>query len=225
MPDELSGMYWYLSVLCEQRSTLIDHIDRFVLERSKRVREAEKMQDCGESHKWLRSMHHLSEISQSIAVALWKFYGLLRTINVTAPPKRDFADPQLLYEARMKPFLSVGNDLIPSLEDFESAQQNLSSIDHTCKAIEEGMKKTKTIIAEVKKYSPEQAKYVGTEEEWKKEIKQTETMCVAIAVAASQLQRISKKHGKDDLSGLIDCTFEKKYHEWWVIPKLKERVK
>lgn len=218
-------MYWYLSIIFEQQCNLIDHIDRFALERAKKLRDARKLEECSGSREWLRSLHQLAEVSKNLSMALWKFYRLLQTLKIIKAPERDFADPQLLYEARMKPFLCIGNDPLPSLQDFESARQNVDSVQVTCSAVQESMKKTKALVAEVKKYSPEQAKYVGTEEQWKKEIKQTETTCVAISVAASQLVRIYEKGASDDMGSLVECSFEKKYHAWWLVPQLKERTK
>lgn len=227
LPDELARMYRFLSLLSLFRVKHLDHILRFVAERKRTVRDGKHKAECVASLDILNSLSHSAQLTEAVAEALFKFYHLLRRVRVISAPKRDFADAELLYEVRMKPYLRVRGWDIPTLESFENddEEQNVTSFKATLASIEDEIKHAKSVIVELKKYTPEQAKYVGTEEEWKKEIKQIETTCVAIAVAASQLKRIREKHGLDDLSGLVECTFEKKYHEWWIIPQLREKVR
>ena len=224
MHDEISSMYWYLSVLFEQQGTLLSHIKRHAQLRAKRLKEHEKIRECKESRTWYNDMLCMAEISQAMSSLLWKFFGLLESTGIIIPPKRDFADPQLFYEARMKPFLAVSNDPVPTPDHFAIAKQSPGSIELNCKAIEGGMKRVKTSLGEVKQQTPEQVKCVGTEQQWRAEIKKLETTCVAVAVGASQLLRIHQKSGADDLGAKVECKMERKYHPWWVIPQLKERA-
>lgn len=227
LPDELARMYRFLSILCIYRWKLIDHLMRFVNERKRTLLDSKRSSECAASHDFLRSLNLVAQVTQSVAEVLFKFYNLLTRVGVISPPKRDFADRLLLHEVRMKPYLCVRGDDIPDCESFDEdiEEQNKTPISVTIESIDGDIKYAKSVLTELKKYTPEQAKYVGTEEEWKKEIKQTETTCVAIAVAVSQLKRIKEKYGTDDLSQVVECSFEKKYHEWWVIPQLKERVR
>ena len=127
----------------------------------------------------------------------------------------------------MKPYISNHNDPVLSLRDWNAAPTApTAGVESVCKTIDENMKKTKALLAEVKKITPEQAKYVGTEEEWKKEAKQMETTCVAVAVAASQLLRIWEKCGRreEEMAGLVRFAV-KRYHDWWPVPQLSEKKK
>ncbi|KAK4542706.1 hypothetical protein LTR36_006278 [Oleoguttula mirabilis] len=237
LPDELCTMYWLLSVFAHHQCSRIEAIERHLLVRTLSLLDHPQQNsryaaECMASRDWLRSLHLQWDATRMMALALWRLCGILMAVRIIEAPKRDFAQDQLLYDARMKPYLSVNNEPIPSLQDLDRARQNIKSVEVTCKSIEMDVKEAKAHLAEVKMMSPEQAKYVGTEEQWKREMKQLETTCVAIAVQASQLMRIAGKHGKkgaqegDSLKETVEASIpppEKRYHGWWVVPQLKER--
>ena len=224
LPDELGKMYWYLMQLSRQRSQLIGDIDEYTSLRKQHTQEKNTAAECLTAIQWYQSLYDYATITTLLSLALWKLYTLLAHTNIIIPPKRDFAKSQLLYEARMKPFLSVVNDSVPRHQDFEDAGLQTDSIESTCKDIDGSLKAAKSLLAGLKKLTPEQGRFVGTEDEWKKEIKQLETTCVAIAVATSQLLMASGKYGQDKLEGVMECRPEKRYHDWWVVPMLKEKT-
>jgi len=234
LPDELCTMQYLLSVFAHQQCSRLDHIERFLLERMKgltKSRNTRYVAETLDSQEWLKSLHLLADVTRLMALALWRLCGILVAVKVIETPKRDYAQEQMLYDARMKPYLNISNDPIPSLEDIQRARKNIHSVSSTCISIEQDVKEAKSRLAVVKQMTPQQAKYVGTEEQWKREMKQLETTCVGIAVQTSQLLRIADKHGKKDakdgesLKGLIEVSMPspgKRYHDWWVVPQLKE---
>ncbi|KAF2478792.1 Mak10 subunit, NatC N-terminal acetyltransferase-domain-containing protein [Neohortaea acidophila] len=240
LPDELSKMYWYLSALCTYRNLVIESMLRALLERKRRVRGGSRdAADCVASQQLLMSLLDASKVTESLAAALWKFYYLLGQTGIIKSPKREFAKPDLLHEARMKSYLNVPAGFVtidlPPADGYESAVEALeqhqtgshSMKTTTFQAIDEDLKAAKSSLAALKKYTPEQGGYVGTEAEWKKEIKQIETTCVAVAVGLSTLKRLGEKYGDGQrlgLQGLVECALERKYHVWWVIPQLKEKA-
>lgn len=224
LPDELGKMYWFLMQLSRQRSQLIGDIDEFTNQRKQHTQRKETVAECLSAIQWYQSLYDYTTITTLLSLALWKLYKLLTHTNIITSPKRDFAKSQLLYEARIKPFLSVINDSVPRHQDFEDAALQTDSVDTTCKDIDGSLKAAKTLLAGLKKLTPEQGRFVGTEDEWKREIKQLETTCVAIAVATSQFLRAKGKYGQDELGGVMECRPEKKYHDWWVVPMLKEKT-
>ena len=225
MPDELVDMYYFLSHLCAQRNALLETIESFTTEMIRKTNDTNIAAECQVSIELLKCLQQTCQITLNLALALKAFYTMLKSVGVIKAPSREFADPQLLYEARMKPYLSAVNDPIPSLGDFEAAREQVDTVPNMCLEIDEKIKKAKILLSEVKKLTPEQGRYVGTEEAWKKEIKQLETTCVAIAVGASQFRRAFEKYGKDGLKEKMECSPEKRYHEWWVVPQLKEKAK
>lgn len=191
----------------------------------RKLRPADHVEECQASANLLTSLRSISEVTRLVSEALWMFYSLLTSgLNVLKPPKRDYASRALLYDARMKPCMSIETDPIPSVHEFDKSARYSGDITTTYAAIDERLKSAKALLGELKATSADQAKYVGTETEWKKEIKKLETTCVAIAVAFSQLVKLRDKFGEDQLGKTVECRPEKKYHEWWVVPQLKERT-
>ena len=224
-PDELGSMYWLLARMSEQRSQLLAHVTAFTTDRLGRATRKAVKWDCSNSIDYLTSLHNIAMITTLIADAMATLYKLLMSVGLITAPKRDFADASLLYEARMKPFLGIFNDTPPGADEFEKWREQVDTIAKMCAEVNEKIKEAKSLIASTKKMTPKQGKYVGTEDEWTKEWKRSETTCVAISVAVSQLIRACEKHGEAELSQVMECKPEKKYHEWWVVPLLKEKAK
>jgi len=234
LPDEIPGMYWLLNTLCDARGTVLAHIEICLIERMKSLMpgaNAKYATECLASQDWLRCLSHFTTATRLMALALWRLYALLLIVNVIRPPKRNYAQDQLLYDARMKPYLGIMHDQIPSLEDFQQAQKSISSVDSACKSIEMDIKQAKVCLAELKRATPEQGKYIGTEEQWSKEIKQMETTCVAIIVQTSQLIRFAEKYDMKSgvsLEGSVEVVIPlpgKRYHDWWIVPQIKAKQK
>lgn len=221
LPDELGNMYWFLAFLCSGTCEVLEHIDKHSVERARISHSDIVVYECSTSHLWIQSLITLSSVTRQIAEALWHFYVTLTILEIIRPPKRCFADSERLYEARMKPFLSATNGPVPTSEDFDYIKGHGMPVPEACRVIDQRTKRAKGLLAQLKDVTPEQGKYVGTEEQWKKEIKQLETTCVAISVSASQLLRACEKHGTEHVARSVSCTFERKYHEWWVIPQIK----
>lgn len=224
-PDELGGMYWYLAHLSASRFQVLERVTVFTNDRKVQTKDLSVKKECTASLDYLTSLSNIAMITESIAEALSTLYKLLGVLGLIVAPRRDFAEQSLLYEARMKPFLPIVNDSTPSAEDFEQWRKKVDTVAAMCSEVDRQTKAAKALIAATKKMTPEQAKYVGTESEWQKQWKQTETTCVAISVAVSQLSRACEKHGEAGLRNAMECKPEKKYHEWWVVPQLKEKAK
>lgn len=216
-------MYWYLGQLSESQLRLIQHIEHHLEGRTKR--RPVTMSDCLASQAYLSSTKTLAAATQAMASAISTLFFHLQALDVLASPKREFSNQQLFYEARMKPYLSVSNDRIPTTADFEKARKAHTGrpTREVCQTIDTEIQRAKGLLAELKKFSPREGKYEGTVIPFKKDIKALETTCVAVAVNTSQLRRLVEKHGQADIKDRVDCTMERRWHEWWVVPVLKEK--
>ncbi|TKA77374.1 hypothetical protein B0A55_03227 [Friedmanniomyces simplex] len=235
LPHELCMMYWYLMVFAQRKRKLLEHVGRFLVARRKHLassRSASQDVEAAASREWLVVLHRQADFTESLSCALWQLCELLTTLEIVKPPKRDHAREQLLYDVRMKSYLGIAHEPIPTLEEYKSAQQSIPSIDETCEGINRAIANAKSCLVVLKKTTPQQGKYVGTEEQWRREIKQLETTCVAVAVQTSQLRRVADKHGKQSagrehgLKGLVEVSIPSpgsRYHGWWVVPQIKER--
>jgi len=246
LADELDTMYWLLAHFTRSRRALLEHIEHHLLERLKdvtRARTSRYAAECLASADWLKSLLAQSDATIHLATALWRLCTLLVSVRGISSPKRDYAQDQLLYDVRMKPYLGVvshdGGDAseVPTLDAIREARHFTGTLEAACRAIDADVKAAKAALAKLKDMSPQQAKYVGTEERWRREIKQMETTCVAVSVQASQVLRIGEKHGVmgKDVTGFVqeegggERFVEvsvpppgKRYHDWWVVPQVQE---
>jgi N-alpha-acetyltransferase 35, NatC auxiliary subunit len=232
LPDELSPMHWLLTDFLQKQMALLDHVEPFLLQRSEALVEGHNVRHSEElmtALAWLHSLRVSAKLQHSLALALYRLCGLLLAVECVQAPKRDYAQEKLLYDVRMKPYMSVSRELILSPQAFREAEKAVGTVESACKIIHADVKDAKSGLAELKKVTPQQGNYLSTEGEWTKEIRQLETTCVAVAVQTSQLERIAEKHGKKEegsLKGLVEVSIPppgKRYHEWWVVPMVKEK--
>lgn len=236
LPEELCTMHWLLNMFCQSQCDRLGHIERFLFDRMKTLTQARDSRYVVEtlaSQDWIKSLRHLWETNRLLSLALYRFYGILIASGIIRPPKRDYANEQLLWDARMKSYLTIANDPIPSLQEFKRASSEIKGLTSTCADVNDNIKQARQHLAEMKQMTPQQAKYVGTEEQWKREMKQLETTCVATAVQTSQLLKLAEKRGGEaaaNADGGLNDTIEavipdptKRYHLWWIVPVLKER--
>ncbi|WPH04061.1 Hypothetical protein R9X50_00694500 [Acrodontium crateriforme] len=234
LPHELYTMYWLLLWYTSRQRQLLLCIEPFVLDRMKTLtkrRQTQQVVECLAAQDWLKSQGVSTETTHLISKALWRLYSMLMATHLIKTPKRQYAQESLLWDARMKSFFGLTNDPVPSLEDFVNAQ-HLESVQQSCRDIDEALKDARTNLSELRKMTPQQVRCVGTEEQWKREIKQMETTCVAIAVQTSQVLRVCAKNGDkgasgdEDLSALMEVSIPapgSRYHDWWVVPLVKEK--
>jgi len=248
LADELGTMYGLLAHFTRLRHRVLEHVERFAQDRLSGLTSgrpqpssARYAAECRSSVKWLESLLVQADATISLSSALQRLCNLLSAIGGISTPKRDYAqNQQLLYDARMKPYLSMTHSLheIPSLSDMIHAGSFTDgTIQSACSAIGADIKDARAALAKLKETSPEHGKYLGTEEKWRREIKQIETTCVAVSVQASQVLRIGETRGVKNVQvdvkagwGILMDELEvtiappgKRYHDWWVVPQVKEK--
>ncbi|KAL1873072.1 hypothetical protein VTK73DRAFT_1169 [Phialemonium thermophilum] len=136
-PDELAGMYWYLSYLAKTRTHHVERIKAFTLRSFN-----EQLGEGGEgrqqrrltpsaNHKaqtqFTRSLSYLrvtmldAAVTWELADALSCLHTALLRLGLVVPPPRPYSTDQLRYEIRMRPFASVGSPELPSFDVFVRA--------------------------------------------------------------------------------------------------------
>jgi hypothetical protein len=221
-------MYWYLAQLSIEKRKLLQHIETFLVDRMSGLvnsRNVRSSADCLSTQDYLHCLHVETEITMLLSEALSDLYALLSHSGLLKSARRPFAEAQLVYEARMKPYVAVTDPPLPSLKSMESAQTVESSIADAVAKIEARVPPIKAHLAKLKTFSPQAGKYVGTETRWKAQIKQLETTCVAIFVGASLLKR-TVGDGNEELRGKLEVTIPapgKRYHDWWAVPQIKPK--
>ncbi|KAK4580526.1 N-alpha-acetyltransferase, non-catalitic subunit [Recurvomyces mirabilis] len=232
LPHELSLMYWLLSWMLDRKLNLNAHSESFLIWRTRDangMRDTKVIAECLSSQDYLQSLRLQAEAERSLSTALWQLFAVLTDVRAIKPLKQDYAQELLLYEARTKPYLSLTQDPIPPLSEYKAARSALGSVQEVCATTTAMTKQAKSHLAELKKMAPHQARFVGTEDQFKREVKQMETTCVATAVQTSQLLRLSLHQAEigsatSEESLGIEATVPapgSRYHDWWVVPQIK----
>lgn len=240
LPDEICNMYILLETNAQARQSHLHVLQQITIDRvrsrlsstaSPASRgEIDYIKSCG---AWIGSMRLKAEVTRLLSVSLGSLYALLEHHGIIDTTVKPYEEARLRYDARMKPFLGMFNDQEPSLDDFDTRKKEMASaLPSTIEAIISIIQETKKHLVALKKTSPAEGKYFGTEEQWKKEMKNLETVCVAITVTLSQVHRIwqssreSARGGeKKSFKNLIEISIPppgKRYHDWWVIPQIRE---
>ncbi|GAB7366444.1 hypothetical protein MBLNU230_g8240t1 [Neophaeotheca triangularis] len=228
LPDELAGIYWHLSLLTQHRLVLYSDMELFLLDRMRTINKTNNTQyaaDSINSQDYLHSLRASAQATLALATALWKLYRLLMSLGTMPVPKRSYASAHLLHEARMKSFLCIPEPRTPSHVEVSEAVA-CPDVAADIEAIDQEVKAAKTHLATLKQKTAHEAKYVGTEDSFKREVKQLETTAVAVAVALSQVKRTrDKAEGGDERMALVVSVplVSKRYHAWWAVPQVQEK--
>lgn len=231
LPDELAGMYWYLSLLASSRVSLLDLILQATEARSNQMREdITKRKEMNLSLSMLRSLKTEAQGTVALASALSSIYIYLSYHGCVpiAAAKSPFYQPQLNYELRMKPFLSIKSPELPSFEEWDSVLHPFGGYDHGAKSLErsritfldgidEHIKSAKMHFAAFKKLGAVAAGCEGLDEIWAKNTSVLLQSCIATGIALSALKGASSGM---EIKAEIPKPGKGRYHDWWIVPKI-----
>lgn len=233
LSDEMSTMYMVLAEALDSNLGALRRSEFFASDRLQKLRHAgpaHYVEECEGALEFLASRIAQTQISWFLARTLSDIYAFLERNEVIQAKVKSPFEASLRYEARMKPLLRAEPARWANISQIATMKDDRTrSVDAICEAATDAMKQTKTLIGQVKSYSAMQARYAGTEEQWIKEIKQLEKVCIAIGVTASQLLAICQKHNSNlDRGDLRKCVALKipppgeRYHDWWVVPRIQD---
>jgi hypothetical protein len=231
LPDELGTVYMILNELANETLHNIDRSLLFMKDRITglhHVNDATSKEECDGAMIYLNSVRDQIELVATLATCLADVYILLEISGLISPVNQDFTPANLRYEARMKPLLKAEPTRWPSLDDVERVKCSKHiTLRSLCENIPDLMKNARRSLSRLKTYTPVQARYIGSEVRWHRDIKQLETVCVATTVLVSQLESVCERRGVLDASHLGDVLElvlpGKRYHDWWVVPQLREK--
>lgn len=157
-PEEIAGMYWYLSMNC---ATHLAHIDRitFFLQQDMEVQDALYSSSDGVNRSEMphraafqRTLKNLLRIytqlraTETFSRALHMLHALLLRHKAIKKPRRPYSSDQLRYELRMKPFLSLS---VPEAIVFEVFQAESSLVDQSDEQV---LEEAENSIAEARRF-------------------------------------------------------------------------
>lgn len=251
-PTELAGMYWYLSYLAKIRASHLERIKSFTIKRLNELRAAASSSSpqtpttTSTANPPLLPAHIEAQFDRSLsylrvstldAAVTWELadglsclYTVLYRLRLITPPPRPYSNDSLRYDIRMKPFAPIGLPELPSFETFTTAVTRPGrSIDSLLEDARKAVAGAKTGYEVLSKYTEREAFAVNCHERWTKGMKGGLKSAIAASIAVASVKKgIAAGEGEADLLERMQGEVpkpEKGYHEWWIVPKVRERKK
>ncbi|KAL4878944.1 Mak10 subunit, NatC N-terminal acetyltransferase-domain-containing protein [Aspergillus karnatakaensis] len=243
-PEELAGMYWYLSHICSTHLGHIDRIRTFVVSAAKRNRSNPA------SYSTLRKSFLLFDrittqivAIDALAISLHALYVLLARHKIlpTASAPQAYSNDRLRYELRMKPFLHITLPEPVPYEEYsrEATLQGDSDdivMERATRAVGEARKAWETTLSNgpfLEDSEGPKPNAPAIEEDWKRDVKDTMRACIGASIAIetvkkailAQKPRNSKQpHPQSQPLNLRveipEPGSKGRWHDWWAVPQI-----
>ncbi|OJJ50594.1 hypothetical protein ASPZODRAFT_106353 [Penicilliopsis zonata CBS 506.65] len=251
-PEELPGMYWYLSHICSAHLAHIDRIRTFTLAASRGPAavltlpggtKANASEREGAFHTSLRLLERLTTqliAIDAFAIALHALYVLLARHGVlprASSPNQAYSSERLRYELRMKPFLPISlPEPVPYAEyrgeaDLEG-DSDATVLERATRAIAEARKAWETILARGVFLVPSPTAAGTThaprsiEEDWKREVKDTMRACIGTSIAIESIKKALAARSSEGVPVRVEIPelgSKMRWHDWWAVPHIVPR--
>ncbi|KAJ5084874.1 hypothetical protein NUU61_009453 [Penicillium alfredii] len=245
-PEELPGMYWYLSHIC---STHLGHIDRIrtftVATRKRDIMSASNRADnlvpkSAAFHKSFRTLERLTThliAVDAFAIALHALYVLLARHKVlpSASSPEAYSSEKLRYELRMKHFLPIS---LPELVPYEEYQReatlegdsDATVLERASKAIIEARRAWEATLAHGPFIDdpslPAKMPSIAIEEDWKRDVKDTMRACIGSSITIETVKKAltgTSNNMKTLQVDVPDVGSKNRWHDWWVVPQVSAK--
>ncbi|KAL3469143.1 hypothetical protein BJX99DRAFT_241928, partial [Aspergillus californicus] len=242
-PEELPGMYWYLSHIC---STHLGHLDRI---RTFIVSAAQRSRSTMAKHAVLRKSYLLLDrlttqivAIDALAIALHALFVLLARHKIlpTASAPQAYSTDRFRYELRMKPFLQITlPELVPYDEYSREATLQGDSddivLDRATKAVGEARKAWEASLSNgpfLEDSNGEKPNAPALVEDWTRDVKDTMRACIGTSIAIESVKKAivsaNGKKSQDDAQPLglnlkvtiPEAGTKERWHDWWTVPQV-----
>jgi len=235
-PDELAGMYWYLSYLAKRRVSHAERIKAFTLKALNEARAAAARPPPGgppftpaKEAAFTRSLSYLrttmldGAVTWELADALSCLYTVLARAGAVRGPDRPYGCDELRHEMRMRPFAGIGLPELPSFEAFAAAADQPENeadaiLEYAARAVA-GAKKGYETLA---RFGDKEAFTGCQHERWVAGTRDCLKSAIFAGIAITTAQKAVERAGDDGEVKLRAevPTPDKGYHEWWIVPKV-----
>jgi N-alpha-acetyltransferase 35, NatC auxiliary subunit len=236
-PDELAGMYWYLSHICQVHILHLDRVKTFTSHYSKEKEKASSKASPSSSSSapavekslsYLRKQRiHLTATS-ALAATLHALYILLSRHALIPTPPRPYSSDALRYELRMKPFIPITLPELVPFEDFarESACPGTSDarlLDYAARNVAEARKAWEEVLKTCRTVPPETGEdVIGAE--WERDVKDVVRACIGASIAVAGVKKALAARTMDALKVEVpEAGAKGSWHVWWAVPKISQR--
>ncbi|KAL8762335.1 MAG: hypothetical protein Q9184_001642 [Pyrenodesmia sp. 2 TL-2023] len=225
---ELRGMYWYLSQVAGAR---IQHLERIQTFSTRRSGQSKKL-GMSQKMSFKRCYTFLDVTLLEASATQWFAVSLSKPLP--------YSTSELRHALRMRPFLQLSIPEPPSYAELAAAtsiapgtdikddegsteEQAISMLD----IAEEAAKVARKEWEALGKLDAQTARCVNCEEWWRASVKDIIRACIACSIAIATVKKgISNKKGRLLPDVLMAEVPEagKRYHDFWIVPKLSLRV-
>lgn len=232
-PDELAGMYWYLSYLARTRAGHVERIKAFAVRSLNDLRAKPNSFTPAQEAQVTRSLSYLratlldAAVTWELADALSSIYTLIYDrLNLLSPPPRPYSADSLRYEIRMRPFLTIELPDLPPFADFvQSTKQPDRSNRQLLDCAEAAVAGAKKGYEHLTKFGETEAFTVGgeTHARWLAGRKSEFKSVIQASLAVSALRKVvdAREKGVETAGVKVEVPLpDKAYHEWWLVPKI-----
>lgn len=229
-PDELGGMYWYLSYLARIRAGHVERIQAFALRSLNELRAKPSAFTATQETQITRSLSFLratlldAAVTWELADALSNIYTLIYDrLGLLKPPPRPYSTDELRYEIRMRPFVLIELPELPTYSEFKSSVRQLDKSNavllSTAESAVAGAKRGYEVLL---KFNEKEAFTAQSHERWLTGTRNGLKSVIQAGLAVSTLKKAETLRDKGDIVDLkVEIPGpEKSYHEWWAVPKL-----
>lgn len=239
-PEELAGMYWYLSNVCDVHLSHLERISHFVTEKDISIKHSgwnaktkEKgVTECKHALERLYREYAWVKATQLLAGATHGIFVLLQRIGIFVRKGPLYSSDFMRHEIRMKPFLVLSIPEPVGHQDFSmevdlqhlTSEDLLDQITSACseaKRAWEGVSRTTWNVFPKVANSKEDS---VLDRRWKADVND----CLKATIAASLCVVTLKKGIRDEAwktkarkeVRLPDVGEKGRWHQWWMLPVL-----
>lgn len=229
-PDELAGMYWYLSYLARIRAGHVERIKAFAVRKLNEMRARPRFFDSRQEAIVTRSLSFLratlldAAVTWEFADAMWSIYTLIYDrLNLLKPPPRPYSTDELRYEIRMRPFVPIELPELPTYAEFANSVKQSDKSDaellSTAESAVAGAKKGYEVLT---KFNEKEAFSSKCHERWLAGTRNAFKSVIQASLVVSALKKAGelREQGKEALLKAEVLPPEKGYHEWWIVPRV-----
>ncbi|KAF2865661.1 Mak10 subunit, NatC N-terminal acetyltransferase-domain-containing protein [Massariosphaeria phaeospora] len=240
LPDELAGMYFFLSTIASKRIALLHTIQQHNLSRVTHAPQSgfavHSAQELDDADRYVTSLYHEATAIAELSAALHTFYMALCYLHLLPLPPRPFSSEPLRYELRMKPFLALQPPEVPPFADFATHAQpygvyaapSPQFFDALRGAlwgeVEARVAAAKDAFAKVRREGAGSARAEGVRGVWARDVQGGLASCVALGVAVAGVKSaVAGSSGGEQGDMSVGVRVElagKRYSEGWVVARV-----
>lgn len=243
-PEELAGLYWYLSHICSTHIAHIDRIRTFVSSDHRKNTRTDREPAFDRTLTVLRRYRTQLIATETFALALHALYAFLdrRGLLPHAVSADAYSSPRLRYELRMKPLIPITLPEIVSYDVYEGeatlrGETDAAVLARSRAAIDEAKKAWEAVLAqgpflppieEKKKKAPAHVSRPAIEADWRRNVKDSLRACIGASIAIQTVSTILNNQPQSSpttpsLSVEIpEVGSAGRWHDWWAVPRISE---